>query len=145
MSASLFKHLLGTTENEFIIGKTNATGGIEQVVVNKVTTTTAVAANLATIDVSEGCFFGVEATVIACKNDNTKHSFWKKSAAFYRNPGGNVTQLKGATITIVEIKEDYTTSFAANTVTQQIEIKGTGKAGDTVYWKCGYKYWRFQP
>ncbi|HPM40873.1 MAG TPA: hypothetical protein PLY45_00365 [bacterium] len=105
-----------------------------------VTTTDATVTDLATVAVAEGELLMVEASVVGRKSDGSAFYAGKIVGTFYRNTGGDVTQLGGASVTDeVNDSEWGGIDLAADTVNQTVDLTCEGLAATTISWKASVK------
>lgn len=100
-----------------------------------VTTTDATQTDLVSVALAEGDMVMVEASVVGRKSDGSAFYAGRITATFYRNTGGNVTQLGGASLTD-EVNDSSWGGLdaVADTANQTGDIRCTGLAGTTIKW-----------
>lgn len=105
-----------------------------------VTTTDATVTDVAAVAVAEGEMVMVEASVIGRKSDGSAFYSGKIVGTFYRNSGGNVTQIGASSLT-GEVNESSWggIDLAADTVNQEVDLHVTGLAGTTIAWVASLK------
>ena len=106
-------------------------------------TTDASVTDIAAILVSEGDVFFIEVWVIGKKSDESQRAYYHLEGLFYRNTSGNVTQ-QGSTTSLSTIESDanWNTTLNADTTAQTIDVRITGVAATTIFWKAIIKYQR---
>jgi hypothetical protein len=103
------------------------------------TTTDATVTDLATVAVAEGDVVMVEASVVGRKSDGSALYSGKIIGTFYRNTGGNVTQVGAASLE-PEVNESGWggIDLVADTVAQTVDLRVTGAAA-TIKWVASLK------
>ena len=97
--------------------------------------------DIATVAVSEGEAYYVEAKIVGRKSDGTERAIYKLIGSFYRNTAGNVTK-EGITqkIPLIESNSAWDANLVADTGNQTVDVRVTGEAAANVDWKCALEY-----
>ena len=108
------------------------------------TTTDDTTANALAIPVPEDQAVQVDAHITARLSDGSKRAMWHLSGLFYRNAGGSVAA-EGEVLSLdtrISAGCGYTAVLYPDTVTNQVQVRVTGTAEETVYWLAQASYFR---